>query len=147
MNPIGNILKSGNLSQVALSGQIYSDREANLKREENTVKFWAKAVTHSSTTFGKRQLWRIVVVETKTSEMIIRSKGAPSDGTVTAHPDKSEIYLTDVIPIKYFVRRRLAKGRDPEWVEVVFDHVDPLDYDSPKAWSIRLSKEQKEIRG
>lgn len=147
MKQIGNIVNSANLAQVAASGQRDADRESNRQREANTLNLWSRALAHSSATFGKRQLWRVVAVETKTSEMIIGSKGAPSDGMITQHPAKNDLATTTPIPIKYFVRRRLAKGRDPEWVEVVYDHVDPLDYDSPKAWSIRLSKEQKEIRG
>lgn len=147
MKPIGQIVNSGNLAQVAASGARDADRESNRQREANTVSLWSRALAHSSAVFGKRQLWRVVVVETKTSEMIIGSKGAPSDGMITQHPAKNAVATTIPIPIKYFVRRRLAKGRDPEWVEVAFDHVDPLDYDSPKAWALRLSEKQKEIRG
>lgn len=146
MKQIGNIVNSGNLAQVAASGQRDADRESNRQREANTLNLWSRALAHSSATFGKRQLWRIVVVETKTYEMILGSRGAPSDGVITQHPTKQELASTTPIPIKYFVRRRLAKGRDPEWVEVGYDHVDPLDFDSPKAWSLRLTAEQKEIR-
>jgi hypothetical protein len=141
---LGSILAEGNVAGLAASGQRESSRESNRQREVNTVNLWASAVSHSKALFGQKRLWRVLVVETTTSEMIIASRGAPADGTVVSFPIKRKVASTAPSPLRYFVRWRLAKDQKPEWVEVVLDHVDPLDFDSPRAWQLRPSKEQRE---
>lgn len=120
-----------------------SQRQGDAEAEARRRSLWNAAIQHSKQQFERPRLWRVLMAETKTSEVMIRGTGLSAGYEASKQIAKATpIVSRDPVPFKFFVRQRLRKNAPAEWVEAIFDFVDPLDYNSPKAWRLELSAEQ-----
>ncbi len=115
------------------------DRERNDRAaEERMHNIWNLAVQYSRKQFYKKRLWKVVLNEARIREVIVKSDAMGKDHEALRNYSRSvTIARNEPAPFRYYVRHRLKFGAPAEWVEVVFDHVDPIDYNSPMAWQFK----------
>lgn len=140
----GEIVGSaGDLGALAAHAARESDAREARATEDRMQGLWNMAVQRSRQQFGGRRLWKVLIVERRTREIVVKADCHTKDSEAMRSQARAVTLSRDEpFPFKYFVRRRINKGEPAEWVEAVFTHVDPLDYNSPKAWQLCFDKKQ-----